>query len=162
MPSLAQPSVAGGRVISKALNPAVAAGLTSMILMVLVCCSSPGPSVDSQTTLVRNRPGAETYRTMDFRLDFTYTFQAAADEASDSIQFNGQLVPRRGLYTLALRLHFLGDNGDILGTTVLYAPGAGRGAGRSAISREIDVPVGAVKIGFSHIAREQRIMPRRR
>ena len=83
-------------------------------------------------------------------------------DAMTSIQFEARVVPRRGLTTFTLRLHFLDEGGQITGTSILYAPGARRGAGRPTINRQITVPDRSVSMGFRHEAREQRVRRGRR
>ncbi len=131
-------------------------------LSLAACATPPALSVNQQTALVKDHPHTDVHRTMDYRIEFTYTFKAGKGEANDRLAFTGRVVPRRGLDTFVLRLHFLDAAGQALGTTILYAPGAGRGAGRPAIDRLIDVPAGTEKIGFSHVARERRVLPGRR
>ena len=129
----------------------------------LAACATPAAVlVNQQTALVKDRPHTGVHRTMDYRIEFTYTFKAGKGEVTDRLAFAGRVVPRRGLDTFVLRLHFLDAAGLVLGTTILYAPGAGRGAGRPAVDRLIDVPAGTEKIGFSHVARERRVLPGRR
>ena len=156
-------------------SPLLGVGVGSMLRMLVLvivlalfgpflaaCSSTPAVRASNQMTLVKDGPYSGAHRTMDYRVEFTYTFQAGKGAAADSMQFEGRVVPRRGLDTFLLRLHFLDGDGQVLGTTILYAPGARRGAGRPSISRTIDVPPGAAKIGFSHVAREQRVLPGRR
>jgi hypothetical protein len=97
-----------------------------------------------------------TQRTLFYTLDYTYVFQAGTDAQPAALDFNARLVPRRGLATLTVRLHFQDGAGRRLATHTLYAPGAGQGAGRATISRRIEVPDGAVQFVFSQVAREHR------
>ncbi len=136
-------------------------GLTTLALMITACSSTPTRTVGNPIPLVRVQTQTETHRTMDYQIEFTYTFQAGEGNAPDSIQFDGRIIPRRGLTTFSLRLHFMDEARQIIGTNILYAPGARRGAGRRTISRSIEVPDRAVSLGFSHEAREQRVRPRR-
>ena len=136
-------------------------GLTALAFMITACSSTPTRTVGNPIPLVKAQTQTETHRTMDYQIEFTYTFRAGKGNAPDSIQFDGRIIPRRGLTTFSLRLHFLDETGQIIGTSILYAPGARRGAGRPTISRSIEVPDGAVSLGFSHEAREQRVRPRR-
>ncbi len=133
-----------------------------MLLMLASCSTSPRIAPGQQMPLVKHQPHKGSHRTMDYQITFAYTFLEGHGGEPDRIDFSGRLIPRRGLDTFILRLHFLDENGNVLGTQVLYAPGAGRGAGRPAISRMIEVPERAINMGFSHVAREQRIRPRGR
>ena len=133
-----------------------------MIFILLACSTNPRLGPHQQMALVEHQPYEGFHRTMDYQIGFGYTFHEGRGGKSDRIEFSGRLVPRRGLDTFILRVHFLDESGYVLGTQVLYAPGAGRGAGRATISRVIEVPTGAINIGFSHVAREQRIRPRGR
>jgi hypothetical protein len=134
-----------------------------VIILVLDACSThPRIGPNQQMTLVKHQPFRGSHRTMDYQIVFSYTFVEGHGGEPDRMEFSGRLVPRRGLDTFILRVHFLDESGYVLDTQILYAPGAGRGAGRATFSRVIEVPVGAVNIGFSHVAREQRIRPRGR
>ena len=143
-------------------------GLAGIVVILVVgylagaCATTPRVVLDNQIALVRDQPFEGSHRTMDYQLQFVYTFRQGAGEASDHIEFTGRLVPRRGLDTFILRLHFLDAAGAILATGIVYAPGAGRGAGRATIERQFEVPADAVAMGFSHVAQERRIMRRRR
>jgi hypothetical protein len=137
-------------------------GGMAMIFMLFSCSTNPRLGPHQQMALVKHHPYEGSHRTMDYQIGFAYTFHEGRGREPDRIEFSGRLVPRRGLDTFILRLHFLDESGHVLGTQVLYAPGAGRGAGRATISRVIEVPTGTVNIGFSHVAREQRIRPRGR
>ena len=141
----------------KCAMTALILGLTILSSMILACSSTPGRTVGNRMPLVKAQTQTETHRTVDYQIEFTYTFYGGEGDTPDSIQFDGRIIPRQGLTTFALRLHFLDEAGQIVGTSILYAPGARRGAGRPTISRSIEVPDGAVSLGFSHEAREQRI-----
>ncbi len=136
--------------------------LMTLVSVILASCSTPGRTVGETVPLNRTGHDTATHRTMDYRIEFSYAFQPGHGSTSDSIQFNARVIPRRGLNTFVLRLHFLDETGQIIGTSILYAPGARRGAGRPTISRLIEVPDGAARMGFSHEAREQRIRRGRR
>ncbi len=135
--------------------------LAVLACMILACSSTPGRTVGNSMPLIKTQAQTESHRTVDYQIEYTYTFNAGKGGAPDSIQFDGRVIPRRGLTTFTLRLHFLDEAGQVIGTRILYAPGARRGAGRPTISRTIEVPDGAVSLGFSHEAREQRVRPRR-
>ena len=136
--------------------------LTTIGSVQAASASSPTIRESNQMALVKDQTHTGSHRTMDYRIEFTYTFQPGEGGGADSLQFEGRITPRRGLNTFLLRLHLLDDGGHVLGTSILYAPGAGRGAGRPTISRTIEVPAGTEKIGFSHVARERRRLPGRR
>jgi len=143
--------------------------LTWVALMVsglgmLSSCAGPTVALEQQAPLAKTQPYEGTQQNMDYQLAYRYVFSSGGSSGPDQIEFTGNLTPRRGLATLAIRLHLLDASGQVLATQVLYAPGANQGAGRSTINRKIEVPPGAVKIGFSHFAKDYatRPGPRRR
>jgi hypothetical protein len=102
------------------------------------------------------RPYEGTQRTLYYTLDYTYVYKTGDATRPAALDFNARLVPRRGLATLTVRIHFQDGAGRRLATHTLYASGAGQGAGRATISRTIEVSEGAVQFVFSHVAREHR------
>jgi hypothetical protein len=100
-------------------------------------------------------------RALYYALTYSYVFYDGAQGQPGRIEFTGQLVPRRGLGTLVIRLHFRDADGRNLATHTLYAPGAWKGAGRATIQRSLQVPPDAAYFDFSHVAREQRARMRR-
>lgn len=128
----------------------------------LAACSSANVSSGPSRPLVTNQPYTGAHRTMDYQLAFSYVFQPGGGGKADTINFEGRLIPRQGLETFILRLIFLDASGEILATRVLYAPGGRQGAARTTFQRRIEVPQGAVKMGFRHVARERRERGNRR
>jgi hypothetical protein len=126
---------------------------------VLFSCAARTVPLEHQTPLVKNQPYEGTQQNMDYQLAYRYVFAKGGAAEPDRIEFTGRLTPRRGLETLVIRLHLLDAAGKMLATQVLYAPGAGQGAGRSAIDRNIDAPSGAVALAFSHFAQEYAARP---
>jgi hypothetical protein len=126
---------------------------------VLVGCAAKTVPLEHQTPLVKNQPYEGTQQNMDYQLAYRYVFVKGGVAETDRIEFTGKLTPRRGLETLTIRIHLLDAAGKMLATQVLYAPGAGQGAGRSAINRNIEVPPGAVTLAFSHFVQEYAARP---
>ena len=120
-------------------------------------CAAPTVALEHQTPLVKNQPYEGTQKSMDYQLTYRYIFSKGGVSEPDRIEFTGKLTPRQGLVTLTLRLHLLDASGKVLATQVLYAPGAGQGAGRSSINRTIEVPMDAVTLAFSHFAKNKPI-----
>ena len=121
-------------------------------LGILSGCAGPAVKPEHQLPLVKNQPYEGTQQTMDYQLEYRYVFSSGGSSEPDQIEFTGNLTPRRGFETFILRLHLLDASGNVLATHALYAPGSNQGAGRSTINRKIEVPPGAVMIGFSHFA----------
>ena len=136
-------------------------GLSLMLvgMGVLFSCAAKTVPLEHQTPLVKNQPYEGTQQNMDYRLAYRYVFAKDRAAGPDRIEFTGKLTPRRGLATLTIRLHLLDATGKILATQILYAPGAGQGAGRSTIDRNIEIPPGAVTLAFSHFAQENAARP---
>ena len=126
---------------------------------VLFSCAIKTVPLEHQTPLVKNQPYEGTQHNMDYQLAYRYVFVKGGAAEPDRIEFAGKLIPRRGLEALTIRLHLLDTAGKMLATQVLYAPGAGQGAGRSTIDRNIEVPPGAVTFAFSHFAQEYAARP---
>ena len=135
-------------------------GLSLMLVGMgaLISCAARTVPLEHQTPLVKNQPYEGIQQNMDYELAYCYVFVKGGVAEPDRIEFTGKLTPRRGLETLTIRLHLLDAAGKMLATQVLYAPGAGQGAGRSTIVRKIDVPPTAVNLAFSHIARDKPII----
>lgn len=127
------------------------------ISLALAACTTSKVWTGNSRPLVKDQPYEGAHRTMHYQLSFRYTFQPGANSEPDTIDFEGRLVPRRGLLTLTLRLLFLDASGKILAARVIYAPGGRQGAARTTIRRQIKVPEGAAKLGFRHVARERRM-----
>ena len=136
-------------------------GLSLMLvgMGVLFSCAAKTVPLEHQTPLVKNQPYEGTQQNMDYQLAYRYVFVKGGLAGPDRIEFTGKLTPRRGLETLTIRLHLLDAAGKMLATQVLYAPGAGQGAGRSTINRNVEVPPGAVTLAFSHFAQEYAARP---
>ena len=132
------------------------------ISLTLVACSTSKVWTGHSRPLVKDQLYEGAHRSMYYQMEFKYTFQPGVHSEPDMIDFEGHLIPRRGLLTLTLRLLFLEASGQILAARVLYAPGGRQGAARTTIRRQIKVPEGAVKLGFQHVARERRILRNRR
>jgi len=122
-------------------------------------CAAKTVPLEHQTPLVKNQPYDGTQQNMDYQLAYRYVFVKNEVAGPDRIEFTGKLTPRRGLETLVIRLHLLDAAGKMLATQVLYAPGAGQGAGRSTINRNIEAPPGAEALAFSHFAQEYAARP---
>ena len=120
--------------------------------IVLTSCQTPGLILKNQMPLVKDKPYNGTQQTMDYQLTYRYSYYMG--HPSGTIDFSGNLVPRKGLQTFILRLHLLNSSGDVLATSVLYAPGAGNGAARTSIKKKIEVPPDTTAIAFSHLAKE--------
>ena len=133
-------------------------------LVKLSGCAGPVVVPEQQSPLAKNQPYEGTQKNMDYQLTYRYVFSSGGTSGPDQIEFTGELIPRRGLETFALRLHLLDASGQVLATHALYAPGTRQGAGRSTINRKIEFPPGAVNIAFSHFAQDNatRRGPRRR
>jgi hypothetical protein len=125
----------------------------------LISCAAKTVRLDHQRPLVKNQPYEGIQQNMDYELAYRYVFVNGGVAEPDRIEFTGKLTPRRGLETLTIRLHLLDTAGKMLATQVLYAPGAGQGAGRSTINRNIEVAPGAVTLAFSHFAQDQAARP---
>jgi hypothetical protein len=121
-------------------------------------CTAPKVALEHRTPLVKNQPYEGTQQSMDYQLAYRYIFSKGGASQPDQIEFTGKLTPRRGLDSLTVRLHLLDASGKVLATQVLYAPGAGQGAGRSTINRTIEVPPDAVTLAFSHSAKDKPIL----
>lgn len=121
-------------------------------------CAAPTVALEHQSPLVKNQPYEGTQQSMDYQLAYRYVFSKGGPSEPNRIEFKGKLTPRRGMDTLTVRLHLLDALGKVLTTQVLYAPGAGQGAGRSSIDRMIDVPPSAVTLAFSHFAKDRPIL----
>ncbi len=158
MPSFSGTISARTLMSSVCTSASVAVGGIAILLMLTSCSTHPRINPNQQMPLVKLQPYKSSHRTMDYHIAFAYTFHGGGGGGADRIEFSGHLVPRRGLDTFVLRFHFLDESGHVLGTQILYAPGAGRGAGRATINRMMEVPTGAVNIGFSDVAREKRIL----
>ncbi len=131
------------------------------ISLALAACTTSNVWTGNSRPLVKDQPYQGAHRTMHYQLAFSYTFHPGVNSEPDTIDFEGRLIPRRGLLTLTLRLLFLDASGEILAARVIYAPGGRQGAARTTIRRQIKVPEGAVKLGFRHVAREPRIRSNR-
>ena len=118
----------------------------------LASCQTPGLVLKNQIPLVKDKPYDGTQQTMDYQLTYHYSYRKG--NPAGTIDFSGNLIPRRGLYTFTLRLHLLNSSGDVLATSVLYAPGSGHGAARTSIQKQIEVPPETTAIAFSHRAVE--------
>ncbi len=154
------------RPISIPQKPSRRPGMTMSALMglatLLAACSTANVWTGPSRPLVTDQPYTGAHRTMDYQLAFSYVFQAGGGGEADVIDFEGRLIPRQGLETFILRLILLDASGEILATRVLYAPGGRQGAARTTFQRRIEVPEGAVKLGFRHVARERRERGNRR
>ena len=147
--------------IVEALHRGLAFSVVLGLSMALAACTTANVWTGNARPLVRDQPYQGAHRTMFYQLEFRYTFHAGGNSETDTIDFEGRLIPRRGLLTLTIRLLFLDASGEILAARVIYAPGGRQGAARTTIRRQIKVPEGAVKLGFRDVTRERRIRNRR-
>jgi hypothetical protein len=137
-----------------------------VVLAVIGVLGAPGrATADGAAPSPLGRDLRRTYEgsqgTLYYALTYAYVFHAGSQGQPASIDFTGKLVPRRGLGTLIIRLHFRDADGNNLATHTLYAPGAWKGAGRATIQRQMQIPAGTEYFDFSHVAREQRTRMRR-
>lgn len=137
----------GGRLLK---GLALLAGLCA-----LAACATAPASPGARAPLVKNQPQASVQQGMYYTLEYRYVFRPGGAAGSDQLEFSGHLIPRRGLNTLIVRLHFLDAAGNTLATHVLYAPGAAQGAARTTITKTFDVPPLTANIAFSEFARER-------
>ena len=128
--------------------------------MVVVACATPDVKPGQSVPLDRTGPYVGLQKSVDYQLTYRYVFHAGAQPLTDHIAFTGKLIPRRGLATFRLHLYILNDKGQKIATHLLYAPGTGQGAARTAIDRVIPIPPGAVAIAFSHFSQENIRTPR--
>ncbi len=114
---------------------------------------------DRRIPLVANQPYEGVSKTINYILEYSFTFHHKAGDETGSMEFTGNLKPTRPLNTLSIRLQFLDSEGKIIDTERIYGSGYGGGAGKATIQKHFETPPGAVAIAFAHSAEVRIIKP---
>jgi hypothetical protein len=130
-------------------------GLLLLAILAAAACSGPFLKVEDALPIVTEAPTEGSHGTIDYRLAYRYRVVPGTPAAPAAFEFDGTLVPRRGLSTLTVRIHFMDGEGKVLRTEALYASGAYMGAGRAVIERRFELPPEAARFGFSDFSQER-------
>ncbi|KPJ78773.1 MAG: hypothetical protein AMJ54_02295 [Deltaproteobacteria bacterium SG8_13] len=141
--------------------PACRSGLAAILLIaaaaaLVFACSGAAVKPEQRIPLAADAPYASEVKTTDYSMEYELVYKPAGASGGGTLQFNGKLVPRRGLDSMTIWINFLDAEGKTIGSKTLYSPGAGRGAARTSLEQTFEVPPDAVSVAFTHIAREKR------
>ena len=95
------------------------------------------------------------YDTVDFSLEFQYTYQPESGQES-VMEFNASLKRKRQLDSLDIWINFLDENGKRLKRVRVFGSGAGRGVANRSFEVKFNVPPGASQFEFTSISQEKR------
>ena len=140
--------------------------LMGWMIVLLLCSQFPlfgctGITIreDRRIPLVANQPYEGVSKTINYILEYNFTFHHKAADETGSMEFTGNLKPTRPLNTLSIRLQFLDSEGKIIDTERIYGSGYRDGAGKATIQKHFETPPGAAAIAFAHSAEDRTIKP---
>lgn len=132
------------------------------LIMILMCIylfaaedSDARNSEKKLKPLVSGQPQSGKYDTVDFVLEFQYTYQPESGQESAMV-FNASLRRKRQLDSLDIWISFLDENGKRLKRFSVFGSGAGRGVANRSFEVKFNVPPGASQFDFTSISKEKR------
>ena len=111
----------------------------------------------NQQPLISGQPQSGKYDTIDFELQYQYSYQAEAGVASEMV-LTASLRRKRKLDSVDIWIDFLDENGKRLGRSNIFGSGAGRGVANRSFEVKIKVPPGSSQFEFISMSREKRDM----
>jgi hypothetical protein len=134
----------------------VAPMLMAIVASLVIGCSATPFREEQRIALPADAPYESVVKNTDYSMEYELIYRPAESSGSGTLLFRGRLVPRRGLDSMTIWINFLDAEGKTIASNTVYSPGAGRGAARSNLEQNFEVPPGTNSVAFTHNAREKR------